>query len=152
MACFSCHSINGRGGDMAPNLTWEGTSVQRAWLVNFLKNPNTLRPALIRRMPQLQYDRRRSEHAGRLHHDGVPDSGIRSRCASLRAIAGTLPKSSAARGLFYGKYACQSCHIVDPAKDKGYIGPTLDAGGYAAECRLDLSLVEERAELASWIA
>jgi cytochrome c553 len=27
--------------------------------------------------------------------------------------------------LFYGKYACQSCHIVDSANDKGYIGPAL---------------------------
>ena len=31
--------------------------------------------------------------------------------------------------LFYGKYACQSCHIVDPQKDKGYIGPTLTQAG-----------------------
>jgi mono/diheme cytochrome c family protein len=31
--------------------------------------------------------------------------------------------------LFYGKYACQSCHIVDPNKDKGYIGPTLTQVG-----------------------
>src|SRR5208282_6387318 len=52
MSCFACHSINGRGGDLAPDLTWEGSSVQRAWLVKFLKNPNTLRPALIRRMPK----------------------------------------------------------------------------------------------------
>ena len=37
---------------MAPDLTWEGSSVQRTWLVDFLKNPNTLRPALIRRMPK----------------------------------------------------------------------------------------------------
>jgi len=27
------------------------------------------------------------------------------------------------------KYACQSCHIVDPDKDKGYIGPTLTQVG-----------------------
>ena len=52
LACFSCHRINGRGGDLAPDLTWEGSSVQRKWLQDFLKNPNTLRPALIRRMPK----------------------------------------------------------------------------------------------------
>jgi hypothetical protein len=37
---------------MAPDLTWEGSSVQRPWLVEFLKNPNTQRPSLIRRMPR----------------------------------------------------------------------------------------------------
>jgi cytochrome c2 len=31
--------------------------------------------------------------------------------------------------LFYGKYACQACHIVDPDQDKGYIGPTLTQVG-----------------------
>jgi len=33
------------------------------------------------------------------------------------------------RQLFYSKYACQACHIVDPQKDKGYIGPTLTQAG-----------------------
>ena len=33
------------------------------------------------------------------------------------------------RQLFYSKYACQSCHIVDPKNDKGYIGPTLTQVG-----------------------
>jgi hypothetical protein len=37
---------------MAPDLTWAGSAVQRMWLFDFLKNPNTLRPALIRRMPK----------------------------------------------------------------------------------------------------
>src|ERR1035438_9683353 len=52
LRCFSCHMINGHGGDMAPDLTWEGTAVTREWLTQFLKNPETLRPALIRRMPK----------------------------------------------------------------------------------------------------
>ena len=50
--CFSCHKIDGRGGDMAPELTWEGSSVQACLAGDLLKNPNTLRPALIRRMPK----------------------------------------------------------------------------------------------------
>ena len=33
------------------------------------------------------------------------------------------------RQLFYSKYACQACHIVDPQKDKGYIGQTLTEVG-----------------------
>jgi cytochrome c1 len=33
------------------------------------------------------------------------------------------------RQLFYSKYACQSCHIVDSKNDKGYIGPTLTQVG-----------------------
>ena len=39
-------------GTRNSDLSWEGSSVQRAWLVDFLRNPETLRPALIRRMPK----------------------------------------------------------------------------------------------------
>ena len=33
------------------------------------------------------------------------------------------------RQLFYSKYSCQSCHMVNPQQDKGYIGPTLTQVG-----------------------
>ena len=123
LACFSCHRINGHGGDMAPDLTWEGNSVQRQWLVEFLKNPNTLRPALIRRMPRFNLtDGEANEltdyimtvyQSPAIDRDSRPLSGY--------------PKGEVELGrqLFYGKYACQGCHIVDAKADKGYIGPTL---------------------------
>src|SRR5215468_3685944 len=51
--CYTCHRFNGYGGDLAPDLTYEGSRAQRQWLVEFLKSPQTLRPTLILRMPQL---------------------------------------------------------------------------------------------------
>ena len=127
MACFSCHRINGRGGDMAPELTWEGSAVQRKWLVEFLRNPNTLRPALIRRMPRFNLtDAEINELTDYMmtvyqdpafDRDSMPASGY--------------PSSAVDRGkqLFYSRYACQSCHIVDTKTDKGYVGPTLTQVG-----------------------
>ena len=52
LACFSCHRINGHGGDMAPDLTWEGSSVQREWLVQVLQESGHAAPGVIRRMPR----------------------------------------------------------------------------------------------------
>jgi mono/diheme cytochrome c family protein len=121
--CYSCHRINGRGGDMAPDLTWEGSSVQRKWLDDFLKNPNTLRPALLRRMPK--FNLADSERAvltdyimnvyqtPAFDRDEMPSSGY----------APALVEQG--RQLFYSRYSCQSCHIVDTKADKGYIGPPL---------------------------
>ena len=127
LACFSCHRINGRGGDMAPDLSWEGSSVQRAWLQDFLKNPNTLRPALIRRMPKFNLsDQEINEltdyimtvyQSSTVDRDSMPLSGY----SQVQVEQG--------RQLFYAKYACQSCHIVDTKADKGYIGPTLTQVG-----------------------
>lgn len=123
LACFSCHRINGHGGDMAPDLTWEGSSVQRDWLVQFLKNPGTLRPALIRRMPRFNFsDAEVNEltdyimtayQSPTVDRDSMPLSGYPQGQIEL------------GRQLFYGKYACQGCHIMDTKTDKGYIGPTL---------------------------
>lgn len=123
LACLSCHRINGHGGEMAPDLTWEGSAVQRDWLVQFLKNPGTLRPALIRRMPRFNLS---DSEAGELadyimtvyqnpaiDRDSMPLSGYSPGAIEL------------GKQLFYGKYACQGCHIVDTKGDKGYIGPTL---------------------------
>ncbi|MGA9977873.1 MAG: c-type cytochrome [Candidatus Sulfotelmatobacter sp.] len=127
LACFSCHRINGHGGDMAPDLTWEGSSVQRPWLAEFLKNPNTLRPSLIRRMPKFNLsDGEVNEltdyimtvyQSPSIDRDSMPLSGYPQGQVEL------------GRQLFYGKYACQGCHIVDTKTDKGYIGPTLTQVG-----------------------
>jgi len=127
LACFSCHAINGRGGDMAPDLTWEGSSVQRPWLLAFLKNPGTLRPALIRRMPRFNLsDAEITEltdyimtvyQTPAFDRNSMPASGYPSA------------QVEQGRQLFYSKYACQSCHIIDTKADKGYIGPTLTQVG-----------------------
>jgi cytochrome c1 len=127
LACFSCHRINGRGSDLAPDLTWEGSSIQRKWLEEFLRNPNTLRPALIRRMPKFNLAPDEvttlSDYIMTVYQtpafdrDSLPNSGY----ASSDIEHG--------RQLFYSKYACQGCHIVDPNADKGYIGPTLTEVG-----------------------
>jgi mono/diheme cytochrome c family protein len=127
LACFSCHRINGRGGDLAPDLSLEGSAVQRSWLASFLKNPTTLRPALIRRMPKFNLsDGEISEltdyimtvyQSPAIDRDSMPLSGYSAE------------QVEEGKQLFYSKYGCQACHIVDVKADKGYIGPTLAAIG-----------------------
>jgi mono/diheme cytochrome c family protein len=127
MQCLSCHSISGRGGDMAPDLTWEGSAVQRSWLVRFLKYPDTIRPALIRRMPKFNVTDQEADvltdyimtvyQTPAFENDSIPVSTL------------TSAEASHGRDLYYGKYACNSCHILDPSHDKGYVGPTLTQVG-----------------------
>jgi mono/diheme cytochrome c family protein len=127
LRCLTCHVINGRGGDMAPDLSWEGSAVQRTWLIGFLKNPETLRPALIRRMPKFNLtDAEISTLTDYIMT--VYQTPVFDRDEIVPASLGPAMVEQG-RQLFYGKYACQSCHIVDPQKDKGYIGPALWAVG-----------------------
>ena len=125
--CLSCHSINGNGGDMAPDLTSEGSAVQRAWLEEFMNNPNTLRPALIRRMPKFNLSPAEIKTISDYILSAYQAPGFDEQALDLHA----LNADAAGRGkeLFYSKYACQSCHIADYKNDKGYVGPALASVG-----------------------
>jgi mono/diheme cytochrome c family protein len=127
LRCLSCHRINGHGGDMAPDLTWEGTAVQRDWLVQFLKNPETLRPALIRRMPKFNLSdadiSTLTDYVMTVYQTPEFDRD------SMPASDFTPAQVEQGRQLFYSKFACQACHIADFKQDKGYIGPALAGTG-----------------------
>jgi mono/diheme cytochrome c family protein len=127
LRCQSCHTINGNGGDMAPELTWEGSAVQRKWLESFMKDPNTLRPALIRRMPDFNLTRSEVKTISDYIISACQHPTLDPRAPGEHAL--TTEAAERGRNLFYTKYACQSCHIADFKKDKGYIGPTLIAVG-----------------------
>lgn len=127
LRCLSCHSIRGNGGDMAPDLTWEGSAVQRTWLEDFMSNPNTLRPALIRRMPKFNL----SPAEIKTISDYILSANQAPEIDSQLVDPHALGPEAAARGkqLFYSKYGCQSCHIADYKTDKGYVGPALAGVG-----------------------
>ncbi|MFQ5579122.1 MAG: c-type cytochrome [Nitrospiria bacterium] len=59
--CIRCHTLDGRGGQTGPDLSYEGDKVRRRWLFQFLKNPYRIRPLgfaqnPIARMPKLRLD------------------------------------------------------------------------------------------------
>jgi mono/diheme cytochrome c family protein len=127
LKCLTCHSIEGNGGDMAPDLSREGSAVQRTWLEEFLKNPNTLRPALIRRMPKFNFSQTEIKTISDYILSAYQAAGLDSQTLDPHA----LNADAAARGkqLFYSKYGCNSCHIADFKTDKGYVGPALAGVG-----------------------
>jgi mono/diheme cytochrome c family protein len=127
LKCLTCHSINGNGGDMAPDLSKEGSAVQRAWLEDFLKNPNTLRPALIRRMPKFNFTQPEIKTISDYILSAYQAPGMDSQTLDVHS----LNADAAGRGkqLFYSKYACNACHIADYKTDKGYVGPALAGVG-----------------------
>jgi mono/diheme cytochrome c family protein len=125
--CSTCHTFRGNGGTLAPDLSYEGSRSNREWLVQFLMNPQTIRPSLTVRMPRFSMTRADAETladyiSSTLHKSGVnPDSVDRAQFTGEMADRG--------KKLFETKYGCQSCHTI--GSSGGYVGPSLnDVAGW----------------------
>jgi mono/diheme cytochrome c family protein len=123
--CYVCHKFNGYGGDLAPDLTFEGSRAQRAWLVDFLKNPQTLRPTLVLRMPQFNMT---SQEAGILADYmtlALQHSSVNAESGSAKQF--TPQMAALGKELYEVKYQCQACHTI--GSSGGYVGPNLSNTG-----------------------
>ncbi len=123
--CYVCHRFNGYGGTLAPDLSFEGSRAQRAWLIQFLKSPQTLRPTLTFRMPEFNVtDAEASTIADYL------EIALQSPIVSPepdQSIHFTPDQVSLGKQLYEVKYQCQSCHTI--GSTGGYVGPNLSNVG-----------------------
>jgi mono/diheme cytochrome c family protein len=123
--CYVCHEFNGFGGTLAPDLSYEGSRATREWIVQFLKNPQTLRPTLVLRMPQFNIpDREAAVIADYLvmvqqNPDVNPSSVSRNEFTPQMTALG--------KELYEVKYQCQACHTIGVSG--GYVGPSLNNAG-----------------------
>lgn len=122
--CFVCHSIRGYGGTLAPNLSFEGSRSRREWIAQFLKHPQTIRPALTVRMPDFNLTDQEANTladylSASLQSPLVNPATDRSSYTPEMAVRGKL--------LYQQKYECQSCHTI--GSSGGYVGPSLNTAG-----------------------
>ncbi len=123
--CYVCHEFNGFGGTLAPDLSYEGSRAQRAWLISFLKNPQTLRPTLVLRMPQFNMS---DQEAGTLaDYLGIALQSPLVDPSKMDPKSFTTEKAALGKQLYDVKYQCQSCHTI--GSSGGYVGPNLSNAG-----------------------
>jgi mono/diheme cytochrome c family protein len=123
--CYVCHRFNGFGGTLAPDLTFEGSRAQRKWIVDFLKNPQTLRPTLTFRMPQ--FNMTTEEATVLADYLGMVLQTPNVNLEGVDAKQLTPPMVSLGKQLYEVKYQCQSCHTI--GSTGGYVGPNLSNVG-----------------------
>lgn len=123
--CYTCHKFNGYGGDLAPDLTYEGSRAQRQWLVEFLKSPQTLRPTLILRMPQLNMSDRDAATLADYLSMVMQHPAVNPATTDTKQF--TPAMATLGKQLYEVKYQCQSCHTIGGTG--GYVGPNLNNTG-----------------------
>ncbi len=120
--CMSCHTIQGKGGTLAPDLSAEGSKVKRDWLIEYLQKPYAIKPTLVERMLRLNLDKQEAT----LLADYIT-LALRDRNIDDYPSPADSTDSGTGKTLYYEKYNCQNCHAIGTGG--GYFGPALDLVG-----------------------
>jgi mono/diheme cytochrome c family protein len=123
--CYDCHRFNGYGGTLAPDLSYEGSRAQKKWIADFLKNPQTIRPALIVHMPQFSMPDKDATIAAEFLSTSMQKPGFDPESVDFRQL--TPAMVSTGKQLYEVKYRCQSCHTIGGTGS--YVGPNLSNAG-----------------------
>ena len=123
--CYACHRFDGFGGTLAPDLSYEGSRAQKRWIAEFLKNPQTIRPTLILRMPQFNMTDKEVSIVAECLALAVQKPEVNPQSVDARQFTTALV--SMGKQLYEVKYQCQSCHTIGGTG--GYVGPNLNNAG-----------------------
>lgn len=105
LRCFYCHSVQGKGGKAAPDLSAVGARRDHQWLVGHFQDPRAVSPGSI--MPKMNL---------------LPEE-IEQLTAYLETLGGGGPFTAQAPVLF--ETHCGSCHKLDGKGEE--VGPDLTA-------------------------
>lgn len=146
--CITCHTLEGRGNGIAPELAGIGSKVNRSWLVAFLANPHAFQPDTL--MPQYNFSRQDLLDLSQYMVDELTDSSAPARTdTSFRPLPSLVDEGQK----LYQKYGCGGCHKIGGKHEKGKIGPDLTGIGDKPVNRLDFG---DRADiprdLPDWLA
>ena len=140
--CYVCHRFNGYGGTLAPDLSFEGSRAQKKWIADFLKDPQTIRPTLILRMPQFNISDKEAAIAAEYLTMAVQKADVDPESVDARQF--TPAMVSLGKQLYELKYQCQSCHTIGGSG--GYVGPNLNnAAGWLTPAWIEAWLRDPQA-------
>lgn len=105
--CAYCHSINGVGGNIGPDISNVGSGLDSEELTAYLQNPHAMVPTTLH--PKLQFT----------------EEELKAVVAYLGTLGAEISYSANAPGLF--EKNCLSCHMING--EGGTLGPDLSAIG-----------------------
>jgi mono/diheme cytochrome c family protein len=112
--CLVCHKINGQGGELAPDLSQEGSRVKKDWLERFMKAPDTIRPLLTDRMLVYKIQDSENEALYDYFRTTLVDDRVEDESANVEQMKWNDPsKISMGKSLYMYKYACNACHQIN---------------------------------------
>ncbi len=118
--CLGCHKIGAQGGDIGPDLSFEGERVNPEWLVDFIQTPFKIRPKglLPTRMPTFNFSPSEAESLTAYFADREEAPYPYSRSETT-----PFPEKDRKEAwrLYWQVFSCQSCHTWNGVG--GIVGP-----------------------------
>lgn len=126
--CLVCHRIRGKGGILAPDLSQEGSRVRKEWLLAFLAKPDTIRPILVERMPQMKIRDEEIRMIDAYFRATLVDDKVETLSGTVGGMHLADPEAvRRGKQLYFEKYACDACHQIN--LKGGTVGPDLTKAG-----------------------
>ena len=112
--CMVCHKINGKGGEIANDLSQEGSRVQEQWILKFMKAPDTIRPLLEERMLPLKILDPEDEAVYAYCRTTLVTDKVEDQTELVRRMSlGDSDLIRKGEKLYYEKYGCNACHQIN---------------------------------------
>jgi mono/diheme cytochrome c family protein len=138
--CISCHTVEGKGNGSAPELSRIASSVTRAWLLAFVRDPQAFNPKT--RMPRYHFSDTETRDLVAYMEDELRDFDAPKDLLEPVRVNQTL----AANGrILFRQAGCFACHGAAGPVDAEKFGPDLDGLGDKRAASLDFG---RRADLA----
>ncbi|MFQ5712574.1 MAG: c-type cytochrome [Candidatus Scalinduaceae bacterium] len=154
--CISCHSINGKGGALAPELGNIASKVKKEWLLLYLKDVRHYQP----RIKMLQYNFTEQEilditeyMMGEFYSEddatededavGEEEEDVEGEPIETNVSESALKELIRNGKEIFIKYGCFGCHDRTGVEMQAKVGPELKAIGSKAKEQLEFGNVED---------
>lgn len=149
--CVTCHAVEGKGGDIGPDLAKVGSKLRPDWLLAWLRNPQKVMPET--RMPVYGFSERDVRDLAAFLMEEYIDLELEEEqvARGLEAVG----KGNVRNGKdLVEQYGCTGCHEIEGVEDRGENGSDLTRIGDIHISRLDFGTVEvprEQRTVPNWL-
>ncbi len=137
--CVTCHAVEGKGGDIGPDLAKVGSKLRPGWLLQWLRNPQKVMPET--RMPAYGFTEQDVQDLAAFLLEEYFDLELEEEQVSrdLEAVG----KGDVRNGkVLVEKYGCTGCHDIEGVEDRGENGSELTRIGDIHISRLEFGGVK----------